>query len=75
MVPLVPVITASQVSVMVIEQVQTASLFPENFRTKTAVPSTPGQKRVRAFIVRVGIKVFMNIPENISCHLLKIFAW
>lgn len=44
MVPLVPVITASQVSIMVIEQVQTASLFPENLRTKTAVPSTPGQK-------------------------------
>lgn len=41
MVPLVPVITASQLSLEVTEQVHTASLFPENLRTITVVPSTP----------------------------------
>lgn len=44
MVPLLPVITASQLSLEVTEHVHTASLFPENLRTKTVVPSTPGLK-------------------------------
>lgn len=44
MVPLVPVMTASQLSPEVTEQVHTASLFPENLRTITVVPSTPEMK-------------------------------
>lgn len=44
MVPLVPVITASQAKFEVTEHVHTASLFLENLRTKTVVPSTPRTK-------------------------------
>lgn len=46
MVPLVPVMTASQLSLEVTEQVHTAILFLENLRTITVVPSTPRTKIV-----------------------------
>lgn len=56
MVPLVPVITASQAKFEVTEHVHTASLFLENLRTKTVVPSTPRTKmEVLGMLLTLGL--------------------